>query len=496
MYVSPEFIKLLSERISILDVVSGYLPLTRKGTRYVACCPFHNEKTPSFTINLQTNTFICFGCKESGDIYTFIQKIKNVDFIVALEMLAQQAGLEIPKSTSQDQEKLMLHQEYLKIMQAAQQFFRTQFDGEQGKVARDYTVKRGLRPDIVHKFALGFTGRRQNQLRNHLLEQGFDLEKLIDLSLTSKNGKYDFYINRLMFPIFNKQKKVIAFGGRTLGDDINKYINSGETPIYIKGNHLYGIAQAFESKNRQNSIIIVEGYLDTIMMHQHGFDKTVACLGTALTPNQVKTIWGMSAIPIVCFDGDPAGIQATRRSAYAILPALRAGCSLQFAWLPDNLDPDNYLQQQGRTNLSKIFKQTTSLSQHVWNSLKAEYYGPLPEQRALWHAQVKAKLSTIEHNIIRAEYYDVFKEWGYRSDDHEVEYNKSLKVFAENKASYEKINVTKKFISNATIKSKKFPKRPTVNINDTKLTREYILITLPFFFPGILHDICEGFRYY
>lgn len=413
MYVPPEFITCLSDRLNIFDVISKYVPLTKKGTRFFGCCPFHQEKTPSFQVNVQKNSYTCYGCKEFGNIFTFIQKFKNVNFVAAIEILALQAGLEVPQGTVEDQSKQMAMQENIKIMQAAQEFFQMQLNSAQGQGARSYLLKREISLDHIENFGLGFSGTNSLDFQTYMIDRGFNADQLAELSLLTRDKNYSFYQNRLMFPIYNKQRKIIAFGGRTLGRDKAKYINSGDTPLYNKSINLYGLAQALNSSNRNDPIIVVEGYIDVIKMHQSGFDKTVAPLGTALTAAQIKTIWNISSSPIICFDGDKAGYKAAGTIACNMLSLLRPGHSLQFATLPEGLDPDDYLKQKGKASLIEVLRNAIPLSRFVWSYIKSQYPDPIPEEKAKWYDDIEQKLATISHDVIRHEYTETFKSWGY-----------------------------------------------------------------------------------
>jgi len=468
MTFSPEFIDTLKKKLNITAVVSRYMAVQRRGSRLVGLCPFHKEKSPSFFIFEQDDTYHCFGCKAHGDIFSFVMTLKGFDFPSAAEFLAHEAGIPIPQDTKKIDTAASLEQKiYFDIMKEACAFYAQQLKMDMGHKARRYLNERGIKPKMIDRFCLGYASTG-HALKDHLLSQGVTMDQLSKLHLVTRTGDYDFFRQRLIFPITNKQGKVIAFGGRSLDGADPKYLNSSETPIFQKSETLYGYVQSRDSLDRHKPLIICEGYLDVIALHQAGFDKAVAPLGTALGEGQVELAWRLHSSPIICFDGDNAGKKAALSALERSLPVLKPGYTLQFVELPAGEDPDSLIRQ-GRTEaLASTFSKPHTLTTKLWNSLVQEIPLETPEQQAFFKDRLIQKLSLIKHFDIKKSYQDILLSQYHRS------IRRLNRGYSDEKSST----------------LIKLGKRQAVS---AQLIREKLLLALPLYHPQILEEIYEPF---
>ena len=341
----PEtFLNELKYNTDIEQVISRYVPLRRRGRNLTGLCPFHSEKTPSFTVYPDTQSFYCFGCGAGGDAITFLRKIENLDYMEAVRALAEQAGMAVPEGTADDgsrQRKARI----LELNRTAARHFHQNLMSDIGREARAYLVERGLTKATVVRFGIGFAPESWDDLRGHLREKGFTDEEMIAASLENlgKNGGcYDAFRNRVIFPIIDLRGGVIAFGGRNLGAQGPKYLNSGDTPVFKKSRNLFALN--FAKNTKRPELILCEGYMDVVSVHQGGFDNAVATLGTALTPEQAKLISNYTKTVVLSYDSDEAGQKATRR---AISIFEDTGVKVRVLSIPDAKDPDEFLKKFG-----------------------------------------------------------------------------------------------------------------------------------------------------
>ena len=368
--IPQTFIDDLLTRVDIIDVIDKRVPLKKTGSNYSARCPFHNEKTPSFTASARKQFYYCFGCGASGNAIGFLMQHDNLSFIEAIEQLAQHVGMTVPVETSSNQDNDERRQLYT-IMQRANDFYQQQLrqhpDAEQGKV---YLKKRGLSGQIAKTFQVGFAPAGWNNLQQHL--QDVPTDKLIACGLLIKNDKgkvYDRFRNRIMFPIRDRQGRVIGFGGRVLGDDTPKYLNSPETAIFHKGTELYGLYEALQANRQLEQILVVEGYMDVIALAQHEVLNTVATLGTATTKANAERLFRQANNITFCFDGDAAGRNAAWRALENILPLLEDGLNIHFMFLPEGEDPDSMVRQLGKAKFTELLTTAMPLSIFLLNHL-------------------------------------------------------------------------------------------------------------------------------
>lgn len=403
------FIDELRARISIADVVGAKVKLVKKGREYQGLCPFHNEKTPSFTVNEAKGFYHCFGCGAHGDIIKFEMEANGLPFMDALQKLAHQAGLSMPQFSAKDKSEAENKKSLYDIMEQACLFFEKELrmpDGHEG--FNYFTKKRGLSKEIIQKFRLGYAPNN-NALMTHLKNLGVNETDLKELGLIAipedtTRHPHDFFRNRVMIPITNKQGKVIAFGGRVMEKIEPKYLNSPDTPIFNKRRNLYNLDKAREIAYKEKSLIICEGYMDVIALDRFGFGYAVAPLGTALTEEQIIEAWKVCNEPTLCLDGDAPGIKAAMRAVDRVLPILKAGYSLKFLFLPDNQDPDEYLQAHGANSFAALMTKTKPLIDILWQKYTENEDSSTPEKKALIEQTLLTEVNKIADTTVRNYY--------------------------------------------------------------------------------------------
>lgn len=400
MKFPDSFIATLRQRVSLTDVVSKHVRLLRKGRMMMGLCPFHGEKTPSFSINPSRGTYHCFGCGARGDVIDFVRQHTRTSFSDAVMTLAGSVGMELPKETNESTLQDHAIKEMWRAMEMACQWFQTQLKGN--GAAQDYLNKRGITSEEIKRFRIGWAPSHGLLAQGHHF--GFSSECIENAGLImrrSETGDYfDRFRNRIMFPIVTAQGKVMAFGGRALGAEQPKYMNSPETPLFIKGKCLYRSLTIPVGR----PVLVVEGYLDVIASAR--FYGAVAPLGTALTQTQLGLVWKQCQEPIVCFDPDVAGQKAALKMAIMALPLLKPGFSLKFATMPPELDPHALVQTHGQGALEKVVSQAVPLSQFLWSNLFGKTLPP--ERQAEAVEQWESWVASIEHLYIRRLYKDFF----------------------------------------------------------------------------------------
>lgn len=346
-YEDEQNIREIESRIDIVELVSETVNLSRKGNNYWGLCPFHPEKTPSFSVNRDKQMYYCFGCHVGGNIFSFVMKKDGLEFKEALEILAAKAGIEIARP--QDRKIIDQRKQIVAVNNAATQYYQEMLISQQGRIARDYLEKRGIISESISSFKLGYAPDEWNSVEEYLLKKGFSAEtvKLSGLIKRSENQNrfYDLFRNRIIFPIFQYMQDVVGFGGRSLGDGLPKYLNTAETELFSKRKNLYGLSQARESIREANTVFLVEGYMDCIKLQQSGIKNVVASLGTALTEDQARILRRYTEKVIVLYDGDEAGQRETLR-AITVLRA--ANLKVEVVSLPSGKDPDEYLDNYGK----------------------------------------------------------------------------------------------------------------------------------------------------
>jgi len=413
MAISQSFIEELKSRIGLVDVVSRRVKLVRRGREHTGLCPFHNEKTPSFTVNEDKGFYHCFGCGAHGNAIDFVINTEGLSFPEAVEKLAGEAGLEVPRSQAFDPEREQRRRSLYDVMEAAAGWFESQLASQAGADARRYVEGRGLSDAIVRRFRLGFGPDRRDALKSAMLARDFKEAQLVEagLLISPEDGgdSYDRFRNRLMFPITDRRGRVVAFGGRALGDQRAKYLNSPETPLFHKGRLLYNLANAREAAHDDGTVIVAEGYMDVIALDQAGFRNAVAPLGTALTEDQMGELWRLAPEPVLCFDGDAAGQRAAHRAAERALPILKPGHSLRFVELPPGEDPDSLLRNEGAEKVRALIEAAAPLWTVLWRMATDGKPFDTPERRAGLRQSLRNIVGTIADGTVRTYYGEQFK---------------------------------------------------------------------------------------
>ena len=374
MRYSEDILDEIRNRLDIVEVISEYVPLKQSGKGHKGLCPFHQEKTPSFMVDSERQIFHCFGCGEGGNIFSFIMKIEKVNFPEAVKMLAEKAGVQLPTVKNQDDGVYRERDFILRLNDIAANYYQRNLFQEQGKNAFQYLANRNFKKETIQKYHLGYALSGYEHLTSLLAQKKVKVSDLIKAGLAVKSKKsgnvVDYFRNRIIFPIMNLQGRIIAFGGRVLDDNLPKYINSPETPVYSKGKHLYGLFQAKKSIRQKNQIIIMEGYTDVLMAHQYGFENAVASLGTALTTQQIDLMKRYADEVIIAFDSDTAGKNATLRSLNLVK---KVGVKIRIISLPAESDPADVLLKNGDKYFSILIKKALPLIDYKLEVLMQHY---------------------------------------------------------------------------------------------------------------------------
>lgn len=413
MSLSPQWLDELRARTSLSTLIGKTIKVQKAGREYKACCPFHNEKTPSFTINDEKGFYHCFGCGAHGDAIRWMTDQRGLPFMDAIKELAANAGMEVPAPDPRAAKRAEKAQSLHDVTQAAQDWFVAQLAGLEGAEARAYIQKRGITATTQAAFGLGFAPDSRGKLKAAL--KAFPEEMAVEAGMLiqpddGKRESYDRFRGRLMIPIRDQRGRVIAFGGRILAQGEPKYLNSPETPIFDKGRTLYNLDKAAPAARKSGRIVVVEGYMDAIMISQGGIAEVVAPLGTALTEAQIEKLWTMVETPVLCFDGDSAGQRAALRAAHRALPLLRPGHSLAFATLPVGQDPDDLIRSAGVKAFEAVLEAAIPLADLLWRTEEAAAPLSTPEQRAGFKQRLKALTDQIADGDIRAHYVRLFRE--------------------------------------------------------------------------------------
>ena len=414
MAFPPQFLDELRARISVSEVIAPKVKLTRRGRESTGLCPFHNEKTPSFTANDDKGFYHCFGCGAHGDIISFAMETEGLSFPEAVEKLAAVAGLEVPRESPQERERAQDRASLQQVMEQACAWFENQLTQPGGRAALDYLSGRGFSDATIGQFRLGYAPDGRGRLGQALEARNVTRAQLIEGGLVKQpeggGEPRDYFFNRVIFPITDRRGHVIAFGGRILGDGQPKYLNSPETGLFHKGRVLYNWARAREAARDVGTIIVVEGYTDVIALAQAGLAHAVAPLGTALTEEQMLALWRMVDEPILCFDGDNAGQRAAFRAAERALPLLQPGKSLQFVTLPAGEDPDSLVRARGRDGFAALLTKAQPLVDVIWTLEAGAGKFTTPEQRAALDRRLNAHISKIADRGVQYHYQQRIRE--------------------------------------------------------------------------------------
>ena len=413
MSIPHAFIDELKGRTSISGVIGQFVAWDKRKTRaangdYWACCPFHQEKTPSFHVTESKNTYYCFGCHESGTAFTFLEKHRKLNFREIVEYLASQAGMTVPEEEPEDREKADKSELLMQMTSLADRYFRQCLHQATGRDALAYIQNRGFCSDTLGLFGIGYAPGN-NELLAKLKVEGFTESQLIDGGLArlsdDGSGIYPVFRDRLMFPIRNTRDATIAFGGRAMNDKVPaKYLNSPQTMLFNKSAVLYNHAGARSRAGRGEPLIVVEGYMDALSLHEAGFKRVVAPLGTAITDSHLGQLWRMEKEPLICLDGDTAGRRASERAMHVALPLLKPGYSLRFCMLPERMDPDDFIRDIGIDAFRRLLQRSVPLPDFLWDCSTADQQFDSPDRQALLRAEMKTIIGKIDNNDVRTSY--------------------------------------------------------------------------------------------
>ncbi len=402
-----EWLSELKDKNDIVSVVSSYVPLTRKGRHHWGCCPFHNEKTPSFSVNEDLQIYKCFGCGAAGDVIKFVQERERCDFNAAVQILAERVGMEVPRFGKEDTQADKKRSELVSVMNAAQDYFVKNLSTSAASQANDYIAKRGLSKRVVESFGLGFAPPGWENLKTYLLGLGFKLELINETGLLTVNEKksYDKFRNRIMYPIMDEKGTIISYGGRIIDpEDSPKYMNCPQTMLYNKSNTLYGLNIAKNYARGTGSLIIVEGYMDVISMHEFGYNTAVASCGTSLTQQQARKIKRYVDKVYIGYDGDGAGQSATLRG----LDILKStGLEVLVLSFPDGCDPDDTLRKYGKDFFDDIIKNAKKLEEFKLEKIFASYNLNTSEGKLKAAKTAMDIVSKVGLDIEREKYIDI-----------------------------------------------------------------------------------------
>jgi DNA primase len=417
MRFTPQFLDELRARIPVSEVVGKRIKLIRSGREMKGLSPFNKEKTASFFVNDSKMMWFDFSSGKNGNIFDFVMETEGLSFPEAVERMAQLAGVPLPKYSREDEAREAKRKSLHDVMELAAKFFEATLAARAGAKARGYLADRGLDPATQLKFRLGYAPGERFALKEHLGSHGIPPEDMVEAGLLISGDDipvpFDRFRDRVMFPITDLRGRVIAFGGRALEKDVPaKYLNSPETPLFHKGATLYNIAAARQAAHdgakRGVQVIAVEGYVDVIAMDSAGFPATVAPLGTALTEEQLALLWKMADEPVLCFDGDGAGVRAAYRAVDLAMPRLKPGKSLKFALLPNGQDPDDLVRSAGRDAVSDVIGSARPLAQMLWTRETEGHSFDTPERRAALEARVNEVTATIADESVRKYYRQDF----------------------------------------------------------------------------------------
>lgn len=420
----PSFLEEIRNRLSLSGLVGARIRMVRAGREFKGCCPFHHEKTPSFYVNDDKQFFHCFGCGAHGDVIGFIMRYEHLSFPEAVENLALQAGMQVPRDTPIEREKFDLEKRLHQLLEDATAWFEEQLFSFSGREALAYLRGRGLGDEALRRFRLGYAPSDGRALLTGMKEKGFSPEDLATVGLAKKaedrNEHYSFFRNRVIFPVGDRRGRTVAFGARILGEGEPKYLNSPDHALFHKGQLLYGLSRARTALLQGQPIVVVEGYMDVIALVEEGYSGAVAPLGTALTEEQIQILWRLlpssenrevsrDYSPILCFDGDAAGLRAASRAVDRALPFLTADRTLRIATMMGAKDPDELIRKSGKGAFDGILKQAVPMIDVLWSVALSGRQLRTPEERGAFSGALKRYVGQIKDEDLRKLYDEEFK---------------------------------------------------------------------------------------
>jgi len=479
MPFSDNLVNTIHDKILLSDYIGRSVNLSKKGNDFIGLCPFHNEKTPSFTVSDDKGFFHCFGCGAHGDIISFVMQKESIDFKETIKILASEIGVNIEDYSSKDKKSIEEEINYKNIYDLTKTYFKNNFNSESGNKVKIYLDKRKISLKASEYFELGYSENKIDNLITYLKSKSYSIDQIIDSGLARKSNKndksFDFFRNRLIFPIHNSKGEAVAFGGRSLDSIEPKYLNSPDTVLFKKRKILFNYHRAKKYVQKHKiPFIVVEGYMDVIALYHIGLYGAVAPLGTALSEDQLLLLWKIADEPIICMDGDQAGYRSAIRTLNIAMKILKPGKSLKFAFLKDDEDPDNLVFKDKKQELIDNIEQATSMFDVFWNSEILNIDLKTPEKRAAFRMLMEKKISLIEDGIVRKEYKNSFYSY----------YNN---LFPKNYSSYKKTNYKNE--------NSELDKLNANRINNKSFTslREKNLLETIFNNPTLLKKIEEDF---
>jgi DNA primase len=415
MKFSIETLNEIKDKISVSQVVEKTVQLKKRGKEFVGLSPFTKERTPSFTVNDEKQFYHCFSTNKHGDIFTFLVEVGGLSFPEAVEKLADEAGVQLKTFSPAEEEKINKSKKIYEALEMSKSFFSSQIFDDNNSLALKYMRKRGLDNEIINSYEIGYAPQG-NKLEKFLLSKGISHEimTLAGMTIKDENKKdnfYDRFRNRIIFPIRDIRNRVVGFGGRVINsNDQPKYLNSPETPVFHKGSLLYNYSKIRPNLKNNDNLIVVEGYMDVVSLASKGLQNAVAPLGTAITETQLNILWKDTNSPIICFDGDKAGKQASFRVTEIALKLLKPNKTLRFINLPDNLDPDDYIKNYGLESFNRFVKNASPLTSIIWDLCLQESNLDSPEGKAGFESLLRAKLNLISDKSIKKHYGLLFKD--------------------------------------------------------------------------------------
>lgn len=431
MSIPPRFLTELRDRLTLSDIIGRRMKLTRAGREHKGCCPFHHEKTPSFTVNDDKQFYHCFGCGAHGDVLGFVMEHDNLSFIDAVEMLAAEAGMQVPKQSPQEIKKAKQEKTLHNLLEDVTSYFESCLHHPSNREALQYMLDRGTQ-NLLAPFRIGYAPNDPQALRKHLLASDYTDKQMIEAGVmrpSKKGGEpYAFFRDRIMFPVRDRRGRVVAFGGRILPDHLRppqqgsftppKYMNSSDSDLFHKGRMLYNENFARQAVADGQTLVVVEGYTDVMALYGAGFQGAVAPLGTALTEDQIQILWKMipdaKKMPVLCFDGDNAGRRAAARAAERILPLLQPNQSALFAFLPEGQDPDSLVKSQGAGAFQAVIDAALPLADFLWLMHTDGKRFETPEERAGLAKTLEDETNRITDRSVQNYYRQMLKEKLYR----------------------------------------------------------------------------------
>jgi len=479
MAFSDNLVNTIHDKIILSEYIGRTVNLSKKGNDFIGLCPFHNEKTPSFTVSNDKGFYHCFGCGAHGDVISFVMQKESIDFKETLQILASEIGVNIENYSLKDKKISEDEKNFKNIYEFSKVFFNNNFNNESANQVKIYLKNRKISSEASKYFELGYIKNNPDNLISFLESKGFSINKIIESGLARKSKKndkyYDFFRNRLIFPIHNSKGEVVAFGGRSLNSSEPKYLNSPDTILFKKRKLLFNFHRAKKYVQKHKiPFIVVEGYMDVIALYHIGLYGAVAPLGTALSEEQLLLLWKISDEPIICMDGDQAGYRSAIRTLNIAMKILKPGKSLKFTFLSDGDDPDNLVFKSEKQKLIDMIKNASPMFNVFWDSETVNLDLTTPEKRAAFRLNMEKKISLIEDSIVQKEYKKSF-------------YSNYNSLFPNNYSNYKKTN----FKTN----NNEIDKLPAGRIknNSSANLREKNLIETIFNNPSILTKVEEEF---